>query len=124
MLFFDLFRHDPNVAEFPAGQTLCQEGEVSDVMYVLLSGNAEIRSGNLLLERVGVGDIVGELGVLDAVPRIATVTALTDCVAAVIDQKRFQFLVEGNPHFALEVMQVMARRLRQCDVRLREHIAN
>jgi CRP/FNR family transcriptional regulator, cyclic AMP receptor protein len=124
MLFFDLFRHDPNLVEFPAGQTLCQEGEVGTVMYVLLSGSAEVRSGSLLLEEVGVGDIVGELGVLDATPRIATVTALTDCTVAAVDQQRFHFLVEANPRFAIEVMQVMAKRLRQCDTRLRDQIAN
>lgn len=123
MLFFDLFRHDPNIAEFAAGETLCREGEAGTVMYVLLDGTAEITSGDVFLERVGVGDIVGELGVLDAVPRIATVTAQTRCTAAVIDQKRFHFLVEANPKFALEVMQVMARRLRQCDTRLREQAA-
>lgn len=120
MLFFDLFRQDPHIAEFSAGQTLCREGEPGTVMYVLLSGRAEIRSGSMLLEEVGVGDIVGEMGVLDGIPRIATVTALTDCTAAAVDQQRFQFLVESNPRFALDVMQVLAQRLRQCDTRLRQ----
>jgi CRP/FNR family cyclic AMP-dependent transcriptional regulator len=118
MLFFDLFRHDPNLVEIPAGQVLCREGEVGHDMYVLVSGTAEITSGHVVLEEVGAGDIVGELGVIDTTPRIATVTALTDCVFAAIDRQRFRFLVEEAPNFALEVMQVMARRLRQCDLRL------
>jgi CRP-like cAMP-binding protein len=123
MLFFDLFRKDPDIVEFSPGQTLCREGEVGEAMYVLLHGSAEIRSGSAVLERVGAGDLVGELGVLDGIPRVATVTALTDCAAAVIDQKRFHFLVKANPGFALEVMQAMARRLRQCDARLRDKMA-
>jgi CRP/FNR family cyclic AMP-dependent transcriptional regulator len=118
MLFFDLFRNDPHLVEIPAGQALCREGEMGTTMYVLLSGHAEIRSGDFLLEEVGTGDIVGELGVIDSVPRAATVTALSDCLFAEIDRKRFRFLVEETPNFALEVMQVMARRLRQCDQRL------
>lgn len=123
MLFFDLFRHDPNLAEFAAGQTLCREDEVGTAMYVVLAGHARVTSGDLLLEEVGVGDIVGELGVLDAMPRVATVTATTDCTVVVIDPQRFRFLVEARPDFAREVMQVMARRLRQCDTRLREQAA-
>jgi len=123
MLFFDLFRHDPQLAEFSAGQALCREGELGSVMYVLLTGSAEIRSGDLLLEQIGPGDIAGELGVLDGIPRIATVTALTDCTAAVVDRERFHFLVEATPQFAVEVMQVLARRLRHCDTRLRTQAA-
>lgn len=118
MLFFDLFRHDPDLVEIPAGEVLCREGEVGNAMYVLVSGSAEVRSGDVLLERAGAGDILGELGVIDDTSRTATVTALTDCVFAAIDQARFRFLVEETPNFALEVMQVMARRLRQCDQRL------
>lgn len=123
MLFFDLFRHDPNIGEFSAGQAICREGEHGNVMYVLLAGRAEVTSGGLLLEKVGAGEIVGELGVLDGIPRIATVTALTACTTVVVDRERFNFLVESTPGFALEVMQVMARRLRHCDARLREQFA-
>ena len=123
MLFIDLFRHDSDIAEFSAGQTLCREGEHGTVMYVILTGRADVKSGDLLLEEVGAGDIVGELGALDGIPRIATVTALTPCTAAVVDPERFNFLVENNPRFALEVMRVLARRLRHCDARLRERVA-
>lgn len=124
MLFYDLFRHDPNIVEFAPGDALCREGEIGSEMYVILAGRADIRSGELLLEEISEGDIAGEMGILDGTPRIATVTALTAVTAAVIDQKRFQFLVEATPHFAIEVMQVLARRLRQCDARLREQVAS
>jgi CRP/FNR family transcriptional regulator, cyclic AMP receptor protein len=123
MLFFDLFRHDPKLLEVAAGLSLFREGEAGDAMYVLVSGSAEIRFAGLILEEVAPGGIVGELGVIDASPRTATVIARSDCVFAVIDQKRFRFLVEETPNFALEVMRVMADRLRHCDQRLRESSA-
>lgn len=113
MLFFDLFRHVPPMAEFSAGQAICRGGEHDHVMYVLRSGRAGVTAGGLRLEKVDAGDSVGELGVLDGIPRIATVTALTPCTTAVVDQQRFNFLAESSPGFALEVMQVMARRLRE-----------
>lgn len=118
MLFFDLFRHDPNLLDLPPGATLFRAGEAGDVMYVLVSGRAQVWFNGVTLEEVKPGDILGELAVIDTAPRTATVTALTDCTFAVIDQKRFQFLVEQTPNFAVEVMRVLARRLRQCDQRL------
>jgi CRP-like cAMP-binding protein len=119
MLFFDLFRHDPNMLEVPAGQAIFHEGEVGEVMYVLLAGHAEVRLEGTVLEELGPGDILGEMAVIAPDRRSATVVATTNCTLAVIDQKRFRFLVEETPHFAIEVMSVMARRLRQCDERLR-----
>lgn len=122
MLFYDLFRHDPNLQSLPADSTLFQEGDAGNVMYVLVAGHATIHGGDLLLEEIGPGDIVGELAVIDSSPRTASVVANTDCLLAVIDQSRFRFLVQKNPDFALDVMGVMARRLRQCDLRLRAQI--
>lgn len=123
MLFFDLFRHDPNLQTLPAGATLFEEGDAGAVMYVLVAGHATIRGGDLLLEEIGPGDIVGELAVIDSSPRTASVVANTDCLLAVIDQARFRFLVQKTPDFAIEVMGVMARRLRQCDLRLRAQVS-
>lgn len=119
MLFYDLFRHDPHLVEIPAGASLFREGEEGDLMYVLLSGHATILLGDLVLDEIGAGEIVGELAVIDASPRVATVIARANCIFAAINQERFRFLVHESPNFAFEVMAVMAKRLRQCDLRLR-----
>ncbi|MBL8446974.1 MAG: cyclic nucleotide-binding domain-containing protein [Zoogloeaceae bacterium] len=119
MLFYDLFRKDPNLVTVAAGETLCAEGEPGADMYVLLSGTAEIRSGACVLEELGVGGIVGEMGVIEPGPPSATVRALTDCTFAVIDRDRFDFLVRDTPQFAVDVMKVMAQRMRQCDAMLK-----
>ena len=119
MLFFDLFRKAPNLVTVASGEPLCTEGEEGAVMFVLLSGTAEIRSGACVLEELGAGSIVGEMGVIEPGPRSATVRALTDCTFAVIDRERFDFLVRDTPQFAVDVMTVMARRMRQCDAMLK-----
>lgn len=118
MLFFDLFRNDPTFIKVAAGDRLFSEGDRGDVMYVLISGEAEITMGGLSIEVCRAGDMLGEMAVIDDSIRSATVVAISDCEFAEIDRKRFQFLVDESPRFALDVMRVMAKRLKQCDARL------
>lgn len=119
MLFYDLFRHSPDFKTVERGEVLFREDEPGgDVMYVLIEGRAEITIRGVVLDDIGQGDFVGELSVIDGTPRFATVTALTDCKFIIVDRKRFHFLVEETPHFAIEVMRVMADRLRKADLRV------
>ena len=55
----------------------------------------------------------GEMALVDSEPRSAEAVARTDCKLVPINKKRFAFLVTETPFFALEVMQVMANRLRK-----------
>ena len=55
---------------------------------------------------------------IDHHERSADVVAKTDVEAALIDQKRFLYLVSHHPFFAVEVMKVMAFRLRRFDASL------
>jgi CRP-like cAMP-binding protein len=118
MLFFDLFRHDPEFIEVPSGEHLFREGDPGDTMYVLIAGEAKITIEGVLFEDCVPGTFMGEMAVIDGSPRYATVTAQTDCKFAVIDKKRFHFLVDESPRFAIDVMRVMAQRIRKCDQRI------
>lgn len=51
-------------------------------------------------------------------PRIATATVQTDARLVPIDRRRFEFLVQQNPYFALQLMAVMAERLRRMNEKL------
>jgi CRP/FNR family transcriptional regulator, cyclic AMP receptor protein len=101
-----------------AGDRLLQEGAYSSTMYVLRSGNVEIRVGGVVVEHVAAGGLVGEMGLVDDAPCSADAVAVTDCEVIAIDQKRFLFLVQETPFFALEVMRTMARRLRAMNRRV------
>lgn len=120
MLFFDMFRHDPEFIAIKRGEVLFREGDSGEAMYVLTEGEAEVTIAGLFFEKCTPGSFVGELAVIDGSPRFATVTALTDCKFVVIDRERFYFLVDEAPHFAIDVMRVMAQRLRNCDRRILE----
>ncbi len=53
------------------------------------------------------------MALVDKASRIATAVAKTPVKLAVISEKRFLFLVEQTPYFALQVMKVMSDRLRR-----------
>ncbi len=97
---------------FAKGDTIFREGEQGDEFFVVVRGKVEIRSGDSHLETLGPKGIFGEMALIDDSPRSANVIALTDVTVAPIKEMRFLFLVKHMPIFALNVMRVLARRLR------------
>lgn len=114
----ELFRHETDLQALAAGQALFKEGEQGELMYVLISGTAEITVRGRLVETAEAGAILGEMAMIDDDIRSATVSAKTDCKLLAIDRKRFNFLIQQTPNFALYVMRVIANRLRKTDALL------
>ena len=106
---------DRTTEHFDAGQVIFREGDPVGKMYVVAEGEVTIMVGSRVVEIAGPGSIFGEMALIDGSPRSATVTAKTDCELAAIDERRFEVLVQQNPYFAVEVMRVMANRLRKAD---------
>ena len=115
----DLFRHDDHSESFAAGETIFAIDDEADRMYVVAEGAVEIRIGTTVLERVEPGGIIGEMALIEHLPRSASAVAVEPTKLSPIDQRRFLFLVQHHPFFALEVMQVLANRLRQMDETLK-----
>ena len=101
----------------PAGRRIFSEGELGDVMYVVKEGEVDVIVRDRVIETLGPGGIVGEMALIDKNPRSATAIARTDCQLVPINETRFSFLVQQTPYFALQVMRVMAHRLRSMDER-------
>jgi CRP-like cAMP-binding protein len=118
MPFFDLFQQDAEPLKLGAGEILFRQGEAGSAMYVLLQGEAEILINDVSFEKCTSGSIVGEIAVIDGSLRSATVVTSTPCVFAVVDSRRFRFLVDETPGFAIAVMQVLAGRLKRCSARV------
>jgi CRP-like cAMP-binding protein len=89
-------------------------------MYVLTAGEARILVGGQEMERLHAGSVVGEMSLISHEPHSATVEAVTNCEFACVDEKRFNFLVAETPGFALELMRIMAHRLRNADQMLKK----
>ena len=98
---------------YAAGETIFRERERGDVMYLVQSGQVELRLAGLRLEVVGDGEFFGEMALIDEGPRSARAIPLSDCHLQVIDQARFELMVQQTPSFALRVMRTLARRLRR-----------
>jgi CRP-like cAMP-binding protein len=109
----NVLRGEKDVRRFAAGEIVFPEGAAPDGMYALLEGEVDILMEGKLRETVEAGGIFGELALLDEQPRSATAVARTNCAIAVIDPRRFQSLVQQTPFFALQVMRIMAERLRR-----------
>ncbi|HOY00770.1 cyclic nucleotide-binding domain-containing protein [Zoogloea sp.] len=112
MVFFELFSNAPDIIKVNAGAALFREGEDGTTLYVLTIGTAEVMIGNRVVETLQPGNIIGEMALVDPAPRAASVIAVTDCEFVEVDDKRFNYLVQQTPFFALKVMRVLSERLR------------
>ena len=112
-----LFARDDDIVVLKRGEQLFQKGDVAQCGYVLLEGELRIGEGNAVLQTVSAGAMVGEMALVDHGPRSATVSAITDCRLAKFDEKRFLFLVQQTPRFALNVIRLISQRLRRMNER-------
>jgi CRP/FNR family transcriptional regulator, cyclic AMP receptor protein len=110
-----LFASDIDTQRYSAGHRFFSAGDHGEVMYVVSDGEVEITLRGKVLETVHSGGIFGELALIDHRERSADVIAKTDVKVSALDQKRFLYLVRNHPFFALEVMKIMADRLRKFD---------
>lgn len=112
MAHFDLFRNDHDTQDFAAGTVIFETGMPGDHLYIIQQGEVEIQYQGQPLTILGEGEALGEMAVIQpGSPRSATAIAKTDCRLVTIDQKRFTFLVQQSPYFAIEVMKTLAERL-------------
>ena len=112
MAILNLFKFVKEQVSFPAGHVIFTEDETGDVAYVVLEGEVDLTFRGHLLETVSSGGLIGEMALIDNQVRSATATAKTETKAVTINKDRFIFMVQETPWFALEVMKIMADRLR------------
>jgi CRP-like cAMP-binding protein len=115
MSLIEMLPSDAPLQPAAAGKVIFAQGDPGDLMYVIVEGEAQILIEGKLIETVRAGGILGEMALIDARPRSATVVAKTQCVLVPIDEHRFNVLVARRPEFALHVMRVLANRLRRMD---------
>lgn len=100
-----------------AGEAIVTEGHTGSSMFVICSGEAEVRAGgrSAALAHLGAGDYFGEMSLLTGQPRSATVVALTDCRLLEIAASDFREAVQKNPAIIERVTDVMIRRRAELD---------
>lgn len=96
---------------------LVYEGDPGDSLYIVVKGNVAVtRVSNegkeSILSILKEGDFFGEMGVLDASPRSATIKALGDVEVALLARKDFVELLGRSPQMALRMVLTLSARLR------------
>ena len=94
------------------GQTLIREGQPTESFFILMSGNVQVTRAGKPAARLGSGDFVGEIGMLDRGPATATVVTDGPVEAIVLSHTQFRDAIKANDNLALQVIAAMAKRLR------------
>jgi CRP/FNR family transcriptional regulator, cyclic AMP receptor protein len=111
----DPFADETETESFAAGSVVFREGDPGDRMYVVLFGEVELSINGHRVETIGSGGILGEMALVDSGRRSATATVTRDARLAPITAQRFTMLVKKKPEFALQIMRLLAARLRRMD---------
>jgi CRP-like cAMP-binding protein len=101
-------------ARRPAGWALTKQGQGGQQAFIIVEGSATVTVNGEVMAVLGAGDTVGEMALLDAAPRSATVTADTDIAVLVLTPQTLTALLE-IPAVSRAVIRSMAARLRKAE---------
>ena len=109
----NIFRNSKNAQPFVAGEKIFDVGDTGDKMYAVVQGAVRIEIDGREVDYLEPGSIFGEMALIDDSPRSAAAVAAENSQIVPVDRRQFEFLVHNHPSFALQVMAVMAERLRR-----------
>src|ERR1700677_4505091 len=107
-----------DLLRYSTGQAVFNYGDPGHAMYIVRSGEVEIFVKNdqgekIVLETSQPGDIFGEIALLDGGPRTAWVAAISDVELLRLDREHFEAYLRECTPAALNLLSVVARRLRR-----------
>jgi len=105
--------------ECQPGEIILPEGEHSEMFYLIRAGQAVVIKGELenptIIGFRGIGDAIGEMGLLENMPRSATVIAITPVSLLGLGRETFHKFLAQNPTFGLNLMSMLSGRIRESD---------
>ena len=101
-----------------AGQRLYTKGDCGLCMYLIKKGYVRISIDGAILELGREGSVLGEESLLERLPRLANVTAVTDCVIIPIDHGRMNILTKIWPDLIRKLEESMINRRNVLEIRL------
>ena len=108
---------------YHAGDLIIEQGKTGEGLFVIASGKVKITKkatddSEIEVAVNGPGDFLGEMSVLDAAPRSASVVALEDTKCLVLVSWDFNAMMKANPEIALEILPVVVQRFRETNQKL------
>lgn len=113
----ELARH---VDEVPIknGAVLTKQGAVGDAFYLIVDGSADVVRSGSKIAKLGPGDAVGEMALLDGEPRSATVTMTSDGTVLTMTRREFKGVLHDIPGIANKMLITLSLRLREANARM------
>jgi CRP-like cAMP-binding protein len=108
-----LFENSTDFVVLPAGHVVFNEGDPGDRMYAVIGGAVDIVVRGQVIETVEAGGIFGEMALVEDKPRSASAIVKSEAKLVPIDQKRFLFMVQQTPFFAVQLLGIVTARLRR-----------
>ncbi len=99
----------------PKGAEIMIRGEGGVGFLVILSGEAEVETGDGRRRKLGPGDHFGEMAMLDHQGRSANVTAASDLVLAAVPEWGFKPFLQDHPEVTYRLLETLSRRLREAE---------
>jgi serine/threonine protein phosphatase PrpC len=103
--------------EFKTGETVIQQGEVGEAMFVVLSGTVRLHEGGVDVAKLGKGQHFGEMALVDRTVRSLSATAAEPSRLLAIHRKDFYAIIKKQPELSVKLLwsfvQVLADRLRK-----------
>jgi CRP/FNR family cyclic AMP-dependent transcriptional regulator len=97
---------------YAAGSIIFKEGDPGDCMFVVQSGVIEMLINDRVVDVCGPNEAMGFLSAIDSAPRTATALVREAAEVSAIDQRKFRFMIDEVPNFALYIMEAMSHRIR------------
>ncbi len=104
---------------------ISQDEEVPDVVYFIYKGLARAyrtteEGQEVNLSIIGEGEVIGEMGVIEELPRSATVEAMQNTIAYVLTGKNFVDLLKKHPQVSITLLKSLSKRLRKLTGRMED----
>jgi CRP/FNR family cyclic AMP-dependent transcriptional regulator len=105
---------------YPRNAFILRAGEETDALYIILSGRVKVlipdeEGHEVILSVIGPHEFFGEMGLLDELPRSASVETLESCDMLRLSKAGFTGILKDNFELAMLIIRNLVRRLREAD---------
>jgi CRP/FNR family cyclic AMP-dependent transcriptional regulator len=105
--------------KYAPGTVIIKQGDTGVGLYIISEGHVKITRENnpdrveVELDTAGPGDVLGEMALLDDLPRSANVIATDNVTAILLPVWEFRSALRGNPDMGIKMLSVLSHRLRR-----------
>ena len=112
MNFASIFKTESTRQTFTAGDVLIRQGDANEMMFIILSGELEVRVAGKVVAKLKGGDLFGELSMIDEEPASGDVVAVSEGEFVSLNEKRFVSISQQNPFFMMGIHRAVTAKLR------------